>query len=36
MHIIEKTLFGQEVEKLENEFGKVNDDFSNKCGCVNH
>ncbi len=31
--VIEKTLFGQEVERLENDFGNINDDFNNRCKC---
>lgn len=33
IHVIEKVQLGQEIEKLENEFGKINDNFSNKCKC---
>lgn len=33
IHVIQKVQLGQEIEKLKNEFGKINDNFSNKCKC---
>ncbi len=33
LHVVEKAMLGQDVEKLEHEFGKINDNFSNKCKC---
>lgn len=31
LHVVEKVFLGQDVEELEYEFGKINDNFSNKC-----
>lgn len=33
LHVVEKAMLGQDVERLEHEFGKINDNFSNKCKC---
>lgn len=31
LHVVEKVLLSQDVERLEHEFGNINDNFSNKC-----
>lgn len=33
LHVVEKVLLSQYVERLEHEFGNINDNFSNKCKC---
>ena len=33
LDILQKIELGQEIERLENEFGNTNDNFSNKCKC---